>query len=106
MAEKRKSIDAFTGAAVILIIAAVLYFAYVFMMGIKAPTTTYNYGLGQFRAVNSGAISAIEGLSACGNWPLSGTDLSADRGNPFAGKTTVVSSMAATSSVLCLPVTK
>lgn len=106
MPEKKKPLDQFTVAAIVLILLAVLYFVYIFLMGMKAPATSFNHNLGQFKLVNSATIQAIRELDACGSWPIVTANLSAGRGNPFSRQGQKLPQMTATSSVICLPVTQ
>lgn len=106
MAKKNNTFDKFTLAAIILIVIAVLFFAYSFMLGIKAPSISYSNNLGQFKIVNPATISAIKELNACGNWPIPVAGVNEDRGNPFNRKGSAQSQMVATSAVYCLPVTQ
>jgi len=106
MADKNKHLDNLTVAAIALIILAVLYFAYYILMGLRAPSASFNYSLGQFKVVNSAALNAVKGLNACGDWPITAVSLSSDRGNPFNRKSSVLPQMVATSTALCAPVTQ
>ena len=106
MAENKKPMDKFTAGAIALIFLVVMYFAYVFVMGIRAPQTSFNYSLGQFKPVKLEVVSAIKGFNACGSWPLSGVSLSSGRGNPFDRQSPALPQMAAKSSISCMPVTQ
>lgn len=106
MAEKNKSNDKLTIAALIIILAAVLYFVYIFAAGIKPAPPSADHSLQPFVLVNPQIISAVKELNACGAWPLIAVGLSAERGNPFDRKSAALPAMSATSSVSCLPVTQ
>lgn len=106
MAEKNKIFDKFTLAVIVIIIMILSYFIYYLLSGLRETAVSVSYQMQPVKEVNAGAFAIMKDLNACGNWPLTTVNLSADRGNPFSRKGSVLPQMVATSSVSCLPVTQ
>lgn len=106
MAVKKQPIDKLTLAVIALIALVVAFFIYNFILGIKAPVTSINNIVSDFKAVNLNTVAEVKTLNVCGNWPFLTVSLSAERGNPFSRKAGAPSQMVATDVAQCRPITQ